>query len=93
MVVPKKNEKWCVRIDYSNLNDACPIDTFPLPRIDQIVDVIASHRLLSFLDTYSVYNQILVFSHDLKNIAFITPMEMYCYNLMPFGLKNARANA
>ena len=30
-------------MDYTNLNDACPKDTFPLPRIDQIVDVTADH--------------------------------------------------
>ena len=93
MVVPKKDEKWCVCVDYSNLNDAYPKDTFPLPRIDQIVDAIASHQLLCFLNAYFGYNQILMFSHDSKNIAFITPTEMYCYNLMPFGLKNARASA
>ena len=34
MVVPKKNGKWSVCVDYSDLNDACPKDTFPLPWID-----------------------------------------------------------
>ena len=38
VVVPKKNDKWRVCMDYTNLNDACPTDTFPLPLIDQIVD-------------------------------------------------------
>ena len=56
VVVPKKNGKWRVCEDYRNLNDACPKDTFPLPLIDQIVDVTAGHELLSFLDAYSGYN-------------------------------------
>ena len=34
VVVPKKNGKWRVCIDYTNLNDGCPNDSFPLPRID-----------------------------------------------------------
>ncbi|RVW39281.1 Pro-Pol polyprotein [Vitis vinifera] len=38
VVVPKKEGKWRVCVDYTNLNNACPKDSFPLPRIDQIVD-------------------------------------------------------
>ena len=55
VVVQKKNGKWQVCVDYTNLNDACPKDTFPLPRIDQIVDTTTDHYLLSFLDAYSGY--------------------------------------
>ena len=91
VVVPKKNVKWLVCLDYSNLNDACPKDTLPLPRIDQIVDATIGHQLLSFLDTYSGYNQIMMFCPDLANITFITPTGMYRYNVMPFGLKNVGA--
>ena len=43
-------------VDYSDLNDACSKDTFPLPHKDQIVDVAVGHELLSFLDAYSGYN-------------------------------------
>ena len=38
VVVPKKGGKWRVCVDYTDLNDACPKDSFPLPRINQIVD-------------------------------------------------------
>lgn len=59
VVVPKKEEKWRVCVDYTNLNDACPKYSFPLPRIDQIVDSIAGHKMLSFLDAFSArYHQI-----------------------------------
>lgn len=58
VVVPKKEEKWRVCVDYTNLNDACPKYNFPLPWIDQIVDSIAGHKMLSFLDAFSGYHQI-----------------------------------
>ena len=45
VVVPKKNGKWLVCANYSNLNDARPKDTFPLPRIDQTVDATVGHEL------------------------------------------------
>ena len=43
VVVPKKNNKWRVCVGYTNLNEACPKDTFPMPRIDQIVDATTGH--------------------------------------------------
>ena len=53
VVVPKKGGKWRVCIDYTNLNEACPKYSFPLPRIDQIVDSTTGHMILSFLDAFS----------------------------------------
>ena len=47
VVVPKKGGKWRVCVDYTDLNYACPKDSFPLPRIDQIVDASAKHGMLS----------------------------------------------
>ena len=43
-------------MDYTNLNDACPKDSFSLPRIDQIVDATAGHEMLFFLDAFSEYH-------------------------------------
>ena len=43
MVVKKKNEKWRVCVDFTDLNKACPKDSFPMPRIDQLVDATAGH--------------------------------------------------
>jgi hypothetical protein len=50
VLVKKKNGKWRVCIDFTNLNAACPKDDHPLPRIDQLVEATASHGLLSFMD-------------------------------------------
>ena len=55
VVVPKKGGKWRVCIDYTNLNDACSKDSFPILRIHQIVDASAGHGMLSFLDAFSGY--------------------------------------
>ena len=91
VVIPKKGGKWRVCVDYTDLNDACPKDSFPLPRIDQIVDASAGQGMLSFLDAFSGYHQIPMFPPDAEKTAFITPHGLFCYNVMPFGLKNAGA--
>ncbi|XP_009762920.1 uncharacterized protein [Nicotiana sylvestris] len=56
VMVKKKNRKWRMCVDFIDLNKACPIDSFPLPHIDQLIDATAGHELLSFLDAYSSYN-------------------------------------
>ena len=91
VVVPKKGNKWRVCVDYTDLNDACPKDSSPLPFIDQIVDASAGHDMLSFLDAFSGYHQIPVHPPDAEKISFIKPHGLYCYNVMPFGLKNVEA--
>ena len=88
VMVPKKGDKWKVCVDYTYLNEACSKDSFPLPRIDQIVDASTKHRMLSSLDAFSGYHQIPMHPLDVKKTAFITPHGQYCYNIMPFGLKN-----
>ena len=90
VVVPKKGDKWRVCVDYTDLNEACPKDSFPLP-IDQIVDASAGHGMLSFLDAFSDYHQIPMHPHDAEKTAFITPHGLYCYNVMSFDLKNVGA--
>ncbi|RVX06657.1 Transposon Ty3-G Gag-Pol polyprotein [Vitis vinifera] len=62
---------------------------FPYPRIDQIVDAIVRHGMLSFLNAFSGYHQILMFQPDKEKTTFITPHGLYCYKVMSFGLKNA----
>ena len=88
VVVPKKGGKWRVCVDYTDLNDACPKDNFPLPCIDQIIDESSEHGMLSFLDAFSGYHQIPMYLPNVEKTSFITPHELFCYNVMSFGLKN-----
>ena len=78
-------------VDFIDLNKACPKDSFPLPRIDQLVDSTTDHKLLTFMDAFSRYNQIKMAEENQEKSAFITSQEFYCYKVMPFGLKNAGA--
>uniref|UniRef100_A0A2N9H312 Uncharacterized protein n=1 Tax=Fagus sylvatica TaxID=28930 RepID=A0A2N9H312_FAGSY len=89
VVVRKKNGKWRVCVDFTDLNKACPKDPFPLPKIDQLVDSTAGHERMSFLDAFQGYHQIALKEEDQEKTAFITPRGIFCYKVMPFGLKNA----
>ena len=91
VMVKKANGKWRMCVDFTNLNQACPKDSFPLPRINQLVDSTAGHKLLTFMDTFSGYNQILMTEEDQEKTAFVTSQGLYCYRVMPFRLKNAGA--
>ena len=87
----KANVKWRLCIDFTDVNRACSKDSFPLPRIDLIVDATAGHELLSFMDAFSGYNQINMDPDDQKKTSFVTGQGTYCYRVMPFEIKNAGA--
>ena len=69
----------------------CPKDNYPLPRIDTLVDSTARHELLSFMDTFSAYNQIKMKEEDQEKTSFVTSQGLFCYKVMSFRLKNAGA--
>ena len=91
VMVKKANDKWRMCVDFTDLNRAYPKDSYPLPHIDQLVDSIAGHKLLSFMDAFSRYNQIRMDDADQEKTSFVTSQGLFCYKVMPFGLKNARA--
>ena len=91
VMVKKANGKWKMCVDFTDLNKTYPKDSYPLPRIDQLVDSTASHRLLSFMDAFSGYNQIKMDEEDQEKTSFITSQGLFCYKVMHFGLKNAGA--
>ena len=91
VMVKKSNEKWRMCVDFTYLNNACPKDSFPLPRTDQLVDSLAGHELLTFMDIFSGYKKILMKEEDQEKTTFITSQGLYCYKVMPFGLKNVGA--
>ena len=87
VLVKKANGKWRMCVDFTDLNKACPKDSYPLPSIDALVDSASGCNILSFLDAFSGYNQIKMHPRDESKIAFMTETSSYCYKVMPFGLK------
>ena len=78
-------------VDFTDLNKACPKDSYPLPCINQLVDSTTGHKLLSFMDALFGYNQIKMDKADQEKTSFITSQGLFCYKVMPFSLKNTRA--
>ena len=79
MIVKRVNGKWRVCVDFTDLNRACPKDSYPLPQIDLL------------MDAFSDYNQIRLDESNQEKISFVTSQGLFCYKVMPFGLKNAGA--
>ncbi|GKV27534.1 hypothetical protein SLEP1_g36698 [Rubroshorea leprosula] len=91
VLVKKANGKWRMCIDYTNLNNACPKDCYPMPSIDKLVEAASGNERLSLLDAYSRYHQVPMAPEDEEKTAFYAGDEIYCYVMMPFSLKNAGA--
>ena len=89
--VSKKNEKICICINFRDLNAVCPRDEFTLPITNIKIDNTCRFERMSFIDGFSGYNQIKLYPEDEKHTSFRTPLLVYCYTVMPFGLKNAGA--
>ena len=90
-MVKKAKDKWRMCVDFTNLNKVYPKDSYLLPRINQLVDSTAGHRLLSFMDAFSRYNQIRMDEADQEKTSFVTSQSLFCYKVMPFSLKNVGA--
>ena len=56
VMVKKAYGKWRMCVDFTDLNIASLKNNYPLPHIDLLVDLMAGHQLLSFLDAFSGYN-------------------------------------
>ena len=66
VVVKQKSGKWRVCIDFTDLNKACPKDSFSMPKINQLVDATVDHPRMSFLDAFQGYHQIPLALDDRK---------------------------
>jgi len=72
VLVKKANGKWRMCVDFTDLNKACPKDSYPLSSIDALIDNAFGCRMLSFLDAFSGYNQIMKHPKDASKTAFMT---------------------
>ncbi|GKD82802.1 hypothetical protein Tco_1349641, partial [Tanacetum coccineum] len=82
---------WRMCVDFTDINKACPKDCYSLPEIDWKVDLLFDFKLKCFLDAYKGYHQIQMAKEDKHKIAFHVPQGVYCYQKMPFELKNTGA--
>ena len=92
VMVKKANGKWRMCVNFTDLNKDCPKDSYPLPRIDQLVNSTAGHQLLSFMDAFSGYNQIKMDEADQEKTSFITSQGLFCYKVIAFQFEECRGN-
>lgn len=91
VIVPKEGEKIRMCIDYRALNDITIKNAYPLPRIDDIQDLVAKAEIFSVIDATSGYYQIAVEEEDISKTAFAWKGKLYEFKRMLFGLCNAPA--
>ena len=87
VMVKKANGKWRMCVDFTDLNKACPKDSYSLPCIDQLVDSTAGHQLLSFIDIFFGYNQIKMDEVGQEKTSFVTSQGLFCYKVMPLRMR------
>ncbi|GBG63737.1 hypothetical protein CBR_g39280 [Chara braunii] len=89
LFVPKGNGEFMMCIDYRGLNKITWKSTEPLPRIDNLLDMVQGCTVFSEVDLKSGYHQIEMAEEDVYNTAFKTRYGTYEFLVMPFGLCNA----
>jgi len=88
VVMPKKNKKFRICVDFKKLNAATKEDPYPLPFIDEVIDTIVGHEVYTFLDGFSGYHHISIAPKDQYKTAFVTNWGIFVWVVMPFGVKN-----
>ena len=78
-------------IDYRALNAVTRKNGYPLPRIQECLDLIGNARYLSKIDLTQGYYQVRVDNESREKTAFNTREGKYEFLTMPFGLCNAPA--
>jgi hypothetical protein len=89
VVVKKKNDKWRMCTDFTDLNKCGLKDDFTLLRKDKVVDSTVGYETMTLLDCFSGYHQICLRKDNEEKTSFITPFGTYYYLRMPEGLKNS----
>jgi hypothetical protein len=90
-LVRKKSGELRMCVDYRQLNTKTRKDAYPLPRIEESIDALVGARLFSTMDLQSAFHQVEVAEEDKAKTGFTTPLGLYEFNRMAFGLCNAPA--
>ena len=92
-IVPISKHDKSIRVckNFQDLNLTCLKDDFPLPNIDMIMDMTVGYEMYSLMDGFSGYNQIRIVLEDQEKTTFTCAWGTFCWNVMPFGLKNVGA--
>ena len=91
VIVRKKNGSITICIDFRNLNTSCLKENYPLLDMETLLQRVIRLGMMSMLDGFSGYNQVLVNKEDQHKTTFTTPWGTYKFLRMPFGLLNAGA--
>jgi hypothetical protein len=105
IIAPTRHSSWCLNLvvvqknnggirlcfNFINLNIACVKDNYPLPNMETLLQRVIGSAMMSMLDGFSRYNQVLVNKEDWNKTTFTTPLGTYEYIRMPFGLLNVGA--
>jgi hypothetical protein len=91
LLVKKKDGSARLCVDFRPLNKLTTKDSYPLPRISDILDRVGNAQFYTLLDLHSAYHQIPVAVEDREKTAMVTPDGLYQFNVLPFGLCNAPA--
>lgn len=89
VLVTKKNGEICFCVDYRRLNSISRTDSYPMPRVDELIDRLGSANYISTLDLSRGYWQVPMSAHSKAKTAFATPFGLFEFNVMPFGLQGA----
>lgn len=93
VLVAKKDHHTRFCIDYRKLNAVTLDDPYPIPRIEDALDLLEGCRYFSALDVAAMYWHVKLSPEDQVKTAFIIPQGLFEFTRMPFGLKNAPATA
>ncbi len=88
VVVPKKNVKLRICVDFRKLNKVIQKYRYPLPFSDEVLNITTWYETYSFLNGYSKYHQIFIALEDTYKITFVIDWGVFVLMVMPFGVKN-----
>jgi len=89
---PKKDGGKRYVVDWRGINAITIKDAYPLPLLDDLLDMAQGASIMSKFDLTASYNQIPIREKDRWKTAFISSRGLFEFNVMHFGFSNAPAH-